>query len=114
MDINNYVGTKIKTFRESRDWTQDQLAEKLNTSRQTISRYESSTRKISLDTLFELSLIFDTTIDQFFPNGTKAIITNQLDENNAKFLAAHLNKDFTDDDMAKILDYIDMIKKSKK
>ncbi|WBY48586.1 helix-turn-helix transcriptional regulator [Latilactobacillus curvatus] len=61
MDINNYVGTKIKTFRESRDWTQDQLAEKLNTSRQTISRYESSTRKISLDTLFELSLIFDTT-----------------------------------------------------
>lgn len=114
MDINNYVGTKIKNFRESCDWTQDQLAEKLNTSRQTISRYESSTRKISLDTLFELSLIFDTTIDQFFPARTNAIIPNQLDENNAKFLAAHLNKDFTDNDIAKILDYIDMIKKSKK
>ncbi|WP_208422226.1 helix-turn-helix domain-containing protein [Latilactobacillus fragifolii] len=114
MDINNYVGAKIKDFRESRDWTQDQLAKKLNTSRQTISRYESNTRKISPDTLFELSLIFDTTIDSFFPTRTKVIIPNQLNENKANLLAAHLNKEFTDDDMAKILDYIDMIKRSKK
>lgn len=45
MEISRYVGNKIKTLRESKDMTQDQLAEMLDTTRQSISRYEIGERK---------------------------------------------------------------------
>lgn len=67
MDTNKFVGSKIKEFRESRGWTQDQLADKLNTTRQTISRYESGSRKTNQDVLFDLSIIFNVKVDDFFP-----------------------------------------------
>ena len=41
MELNKFIGTKIKSFRESRSMTQDELAELLDTTRQSISRYEN-------------------------------------------------------------------------
>ena len=71
MHLNEFVGNKIKTFREARGMTQDMLADKLNTTRQTISRYENGDRKANQDVLFELSVIFGVKVDDFFPKITK-------------------------------------------
>ena len=67
MDLKKYIGNQIKTFRKSAGFTQDELAKRLNTTKQTISRYEKGERKANQDMLFKLCDIFDISIDDFFP-----------------------------------------------
>lgn len=67
MELNKFIGMKIKSFRESRSMTQDELAELLKTTRQSISRYENGERKANQDLLFELASIFKVSLDDFFP-----------------------------------------------
>ena len=67
MELNIYIGQKIKEFRKNTRMTQSDLAEKLNTTKQTISRYEKGDRKAGQDILFRLCEIFDVSIDDFFP-----------------------------------------------
>lgn len=80
MDLAKYVGEQIKKFRERRNMTQDDLAEKLGTTRQSISRYEIGERKANQDILFALSDILGVAVDDFFPAAKEGITTiyNQL------------------------------------
>lgn len=82
-NLSKFVGSKIKYFREKQGLTQDKLAELLNTSRQSVSRYETGERKANQDILFELAEIFNVNINDFFPdiNNDKNISTiyNQLE-----------------------------------
>lgn len=81
-DLALYVGEKIKQLRLSRGMTQEDLAELLDTTKQSIGRYENGTRKISQDLIFELADIFKCSINDFFPktNQSSSIETiyNQL------------------------------------
>lgn len=67
MEIKKFIGEKIKYYRERRGLTQEDLAKRLNISRQSISRYESGDRATNQDFLFELADIFEVNIDDFFP-----------------------------------------------
>ncbi|HEL1641949.1 TPA: helix-turn-helix transcriptional regulator [Streptococcus suis] len=67
MELNVYIGQKIKDFRKLAGMTQTDLAQRLETTKQTISRYEKGDRKPGQDTLFELTDIFKVSIDDFFP-----------------------------------------------
>lgn len=67
MDLKKYIGNQIKIFRKSAGFTQDELAKRLNTTKQTISRYEKGERKANQDMLFKLCDIFNVSIDDFFP-----------------------------------------------
>ena len=80
MDLKKYIGNQIKTFRKSAGFTQDELAKRLNTTKQTISRYEKGERKANQDMLFKLCDIFDVSIDDFFPTVSKNAVesTNPL------------------------------------
>ena len=73
MDLKKYIGNQIKTFRKSAGFTQDELAKRLNTTKQTISRYEKGDRKANQDMLFELCDIFGVSIDDFFPSQNEAL-----------------------------------------
>lgn len=55
---------KIKEARENAGIKQSELAEKLNTSQQVISRYELGTTTPSLEKLVELAQILDVTLDE--------------------------------------------------
>lgn len=67
MELNIYIGQKIKEFRTKAKMTQSDLASALDTTKQTISRYEKGDRKAGQDTLFALCDIFNVSIDDFFP-----------------------------------------------
>lgn len=67
MDINKYIGNKIRELRERKNLTQEDLAEYLNTTSQTISRYEIGDRKTNQDILFKLAEFFKISINDFFP-----------------------------------------------
>ena len=73
MDLKKYIGNQIKIFRKSAGFTQDELAKRLNTTKQTISRYEKGDRKANQDMLFELCDIFGVSIDDFFPSQNEAL-----------------------------------------
>ncbi|MDE7208043.1 MAG: helix-turn-helix domain-containing protein, partial [Lachnospiraceae bacterium] len=54
---------KLLTLRKSRDLTQEQLAERLDVSRQSVSKWESGQAVPELDKIVALSDIFDVTTD---------------------------------------------------
>jgi len=54
---------KLLTLRKARDLTQEQLAEKLNVSRQSVSKWESAQAVPELEKIVALSAVFDVTTD---------------------------------------------------
>lgn len=67
MELSVYIGNKIKYYREQMGMTQEDLAKRLKTTRQSISRYENGDRKANQDILFELADVFGISINTFFP-----------------------------------------------
>lgn len=67
MELTNYVGEQIKKWRIMRNMNQEELAEKLHTTKQTISRYEKGERKANQEILYELAKILNVSINEFFP-----------------------------------------------
>lgn len=67
MEINKYIGNKIREFREKRNLNQDEVAEFLGVSTQALSRYELGDRKTNNDVLFSLAEYFNISINDFFP-----------------------------------------------
>lgn len=66
-NISKYVGERIKTFRLARNITQQELAEYLNTTSQTVSRYENGILETNNNILFSLADYFGVSINDFFP-----------------------------------------------
>lgn len=56
-------GKRIQQLRKERGLTQEQLAEKLNVSQNTIAKIESGLRRPSIDFLIELSMFFNTSMN---------------------------------------------------
>lgn len=67
MDLKKHIGKKIKDLRARRGMNQDELAEILGTTKQTVSRYEKGDRQANQDILFQLSKVFNVDVDFFFP-----------------------------------------------
>lgn len=67
MDISKYVGSRIKYFRNKKNITQQELGEYLETTSQTISRYESGTLEANQKVIFKLADYFNVSINDFFP-----------------------------------------------
>ncbi len=54
---------KLLTLRKEKDLTQEQLAEKLNVSRQSVSKWESGQAVPELEKIVAMSVVFDVTTD---------------------------------------------------
>ena len=83
-ELARYIGNKIKEMRVSQGKTQEELALMLDTTKQSIGRYEKGLRRANQDLLFELADIFDCSINDFFPPietmTSIESIYNQLDQ----------------------------------
>lgn len=60
---------RLKVLRAERDWTQAQLAEKLEVSRQTINAIEKGKFDPSLPLAFKLARLFKLPIEEIFQDG---------------------------------------------
>jgi putative transcriptional regulator len=60
------VKNRIHVLRAERRWTQAELAERLNVSRQTVNALETEKYDPSLQLAFGISRLFDTPLDQIF------------------------------------------------
>lgn len=105
-NITLYVANKIKEFREKRNITQDELAEALNTTQQTIARYESGERKPNHNVLFDLAKYFKVSINDFFPyieqdkNSKYVVLRNTL--KNKKII--NEDNEISNEDLDKLID----------
>ncbi|HHO6115888.1 TPA: helix-turn-helix domain-containing protein [Staphylococcus aureus] len=77
-ELAKFIGNKIRYYRTKLNLTQDQLGEKLNTKKATISNYETGYRTPKQDDLFEIAHILNISIDDLFPtrNNKKNDITS--------------------------------------
>ncbi|WP_057879734.1 helix-turn-helix domain-containing protein [Companilactobacillus kimchiensis] len=57
------LGQRIKEEREKRNWTQTDLTEKLNVSRQSISKWELDSAYPDIERLIQISDLFNVTLD---------------------------------------------------
>jgi len=60
------VKNKLRVLRAEREWSQADLAELLNVSRQTINAIENGKYDPSLPLAFKMALLFEMSIDEIF------------------------------------------------
>jgi len=60
------VKNRLKVLRAERDWSQAQLAELLNVSRQTVNALETGKYDPSLPLAFKIAALFDCKIEDIF------------------------------------------------
>lgn len=60
---------RLKVLRAERDWTQADLAERLEVSRQTVNALETGKYDPSLPLAFRISRIFELPIEKIFDPG---------------------------------------------
>ena len=61
-------GKNLESLRKQKGWSQDKLAEKLNLSRQAISKWENETNKPDIDNVKSISKLFAIRIDDLLDN----------------------------------------------
>jgi len=67
-DKMTLIGQRIKSLRKSNNLTQEELGKKLNVTKVSVCCYEKGTRTPALDTLMDLSNIFNVSLDYFVGN----------------------------------------------
>lgn len=80
MDINKYIGEKIRHYRMKMNLSQEELGDELGTSGTNISRYESGERGTNNDILFAIGKILNVSISDFFPPINNAVIAEELSD----------------------------------
>ena len=60
----NLVKTSIKDLRKEKNMTQDELAEKLNVTRQAVSNWENGKTQPDIETLTQLAEVFDVSVER--------------------------------------------------
>ena len=72
------LNQKITQLRNDNNWSQEELAEKLNVSRQSVSKWESGQSKPDLDKIVVLSNILDVSTDYLLKDIMKKKAIHQL------------------------------------
>lgn len=101
MNMNELLGNRIRTIRNAKNFTQEQVAEKIGISRQKYARIESGNNNITLEVLAHISLVLDVTV---------ADITRVLDEE--PMVAYRVNDE--NSSSQKIFDMIDLFYANKR
>lgn len=65
------LSDKIIDLRKKQGWSQEELADKLGVSRQSVSKWESGSAMPELDKVVQLSSLFDVSCDYLLKNGNK-------------------------------------------
>ena len=72
------IGNKILELRKKLNITQEDLADKVGVSRQTISKWELGETSPDLKQAKELSKVFNVSLDELIDNDVKSVITEKV------------------------------------
>ncbi len=74
------LAEKILSLRKSNGWSQEELAEKLNVSRQSISKWESAAAIPDINRILELAKLFGVTTDYLLKDNIEKVEHSDEDE----------------------------------
>jgi len=77
------LADKIMTLRKNNGWSQEELAEKLNVSRQSISKWESAAAIPDINRILELAKLFGVTTDYLLKDDIEQTEYSDKDETDA-------------------------------
>jgi len=115
-------GDKLKQLRKIEGWTQEEVAKRLNISKQTYSHYENENRRPSLPMVRELAAVYQVNIDAIFaeetenpfPKNEKELAETTELLNGIKRIAEKHNMDLNDPKTLDLMDSaLDLIKRMK-
>lgn len=85
------IGKNIKTFREQKRMTQEELAEKLCVTRQAVSNWENGKTEPDIETLHKIADLLGITIEELI-YGTKRDITEIHNHYTTKKIVRHVRE----------------------
>ncbi len=90
------IGEKILNLRQEKGWSQEELAEKLQVSRQSISKWESGKTLPDSDKIISLSGLFSVTADFLLMESENFVAQNSLEPVEESARAAAVAEAFSD------------------
>jgi len=97
------IGERITQLRKAKNWSQDELAKEIDSSRVMIGKYERGDNLPSIEVIIKLAKAFDVSVDFLLGEGLNAAydkeMVKRLDE------LEHL----PDDEKQRIFHYMDLI-----
>lgn len=89
----NKVSTNIKALRKERNLTQDQLAEKLNVTRQAVSNWENGKTQPDVDTLVKLAQVLEISVENLiYGDQTKTLLRRSGGETEGMEIARNIKR----------------------
>lgn len=74
------LADKILTLRKNNNWSQEELAEKLNVSRQSISKWESAAAIPDINRILEMAKLFGVTTDYLLKDDLEKTVYTETDD----------------------------------
>ncbi|NAW50095.1 helix-turn-helix domain-containing protein [Elizabethkingia argentiflava] len=97
------IGERIAQLRKAKDWSQDQLAKEVESSRVMIGKYERGDNLPSIEVMVKIAKAFGVSVDFILGEGLNAAydkeMVKRLDE----------VESLPDDEKKRIFDYMDLI-----
>lgn len=91
-DIDKWVGRRIGELRRDAGLSQAALASSLDLSFQQIQKYEAGLNRVSAARLYQLSMLFDCPVADFFPakadEPAPSLLTSYTDRDQLALMAA--------------------------
>ena len=75
------IGDKLVELRKKKGFSQEDLAEKLDVTRQTISKWELNETSPNISQAKEISRLFNVSLDEFCGNNISDILINKMNKN---------------------------------
>ena len=75
------IGNKIATLRKKKGLSQEEIADKLNVTRQTISKWELNETSPNINQAKEISKLFNISLDELVGNNINDILINKINKN---------------------------------
>lgn len=91
---------RIRELRKSQGWLQSDLAARLNTTAQSIGRYETEQRQLDPETILKLCEIFDVSADYLL--GRAALPSPELSEEETELILAFRRADDRSREMVRL------------
>lgn len=109
MVSENKLSEQISLLRTKNGWTQQKLADELQVSKQSISYWETGRKAPKMKKIEEMARLFNVSVSYILDGKS-----NSTYNSTAETIAAHLDGELTEDELQKVLEYVDFIKHQSK
>ena len=86
------ISEKIQILRRDKEWSQDELAEKLNVSRQSVSKWESGKALPDSEKILAMANLFDVSTDFLLKDEQEPVFVNDERVNELKEMTDNIVK----------------------